>query len=89
MLDPNPPEGRKGIRLQQVVKDGAASKAGLQDGDIITIFHGVELKDFSQLREELDRLEPGEKVIVSVYRPSKDGERDFTIVLGSRPDGEE
>lgn len=88
-IDQREPEGRKGVRLAKVLPDSAAKKAGLEEGDIITIFHGTELKDFSQLREELDRLEPGEKVIVSVYRPSKDGERDFTIVLGARPEGEE
>ena len=48
---------------------------------MIEIFNGVEVRDFLQLRDEIERLEVGEKVIVTIDRPDK-GERDFTIELG-------
>jgi S1-C subfamily serine protease len=83
------PEGvERGVLIGQVLKGGAAEKAGLMSGDVIEIFHGVEVKDFLQLRDEIERLEVGEKVIVTVYRADK-GEKDFTIELGARAEGEE
>jgi S1-C subfamily serine protease len=88
-IDPQEPQGRTGVRIMKVLPNSAAAKAGLEDGDVIQIFHGTELKEFGQLREELDRLQVGEKVIISVYRPSKDAEKDFTVHLGARPDGDE
>ena len=36
-----------------------------KDGDVIKIFNGVEVKDFEQLRDCIEKLEPGEKVIVT------------------------
>lgn len=82
------PAGKTGTRIKAVVKGGAAEKAGIKDGDIIKIFNGVEVKDFLGLRDEIEKLEVGDKVIVTIEREDK-GEKDFTIELGPRPDGEE
>jgi S1-C subfamily serine protease len=81
--------GGTGVRIGKVLPNSAAAAAGIQDGDVIKIFHGTELKDYAQLREELDRLAVGEKVIVTIYRPSLDGEKDFTVHLGARPEEQE
>lgn len=83
------PEGVKsGVVIGSIVKGKAAERTGLLAGDVIEIFNGVEVKDFTQLRDEIERLEVGEKVIVTIYRPEK-GERDFTIELGFRDGGDE
>jgi S1-C subfamily serine protease len=63
-------------------------EAALKDGDILKIFNGVELMDFMQLRDEIERLDVGDKVIVTAERDDK-GEKDFTISLGARSEGEE
>ena len=68
--------------------EGAAKKAGIKDGDVIKIFNGVEIKDFEQLRDCIEKLEVGEKVIVTIERGDM-GEKDFTLELGERPEGEE
>jgi S1-C subfamily serine protease len=78
----------EGGRLGEIIPGTAALKAGLKDGDIIKIFNGVEIKDFEQLRDSIEKLEPKEKVIVTIERGDM-GERDFTIELGERPEGEE
>jgi serine protease DegQ len=96
MLDPKleqPKEGGVRINLARnpdgtVLPNLAAQKAGIKDGDVIKIFNGVEIKDFEQLRDCIEKLEPGEKVIVTVERGDW-GEKDFTIELGERPEGEE
>ncbi|MEZ0230010.1 MAG: S1C family serine protease [Planctomycetota bacterium] len=94
MLDPKleqPKDGGVRINLARqgdVLLEGAAKKAGIKDGDIIKIFNGVEVKDFEQLRDCIEKLEVGEKVIVTIERGDL-GEKDFTLELGERPEGEE
>lgn len=96
MLDPKlqqPTDGGVRINLARnpdgtLLPGLAAEKAGIKDGDVIKIFNGVEIKDFEQLRDCIERLEPHEKVIVTIERGDL-GEKDFTIELGERPDGEE
>jgi S1-C subfamily serine protease len=78
------PEGKQGVRIEKVMDGMAAKTAGLLDGDVVKIFNGVEVKDFEQLRDEIQKLEAGEKVIVTIERGDK-GEKDFTIELGARP----
>ncbi len=71
-----------------VIKGMPAVTSGVKDGDVIKIFNGVEVKDFEQLRDTIEKLEPREKVIVTIERGDM-GEKDFTIELGERPEGEE
>ncbi|MBI3724171.1 serine protease [bacterium] len=87
-LKPQPDSAPKGVRIEKALEGGAARKAGLKDGDWIMIFNGVETKDFMQLKDEIERLEPGDKVIVTVQREDM-GQKDFTIELGERTDGSE
>lgn len=95
MLDPKAEQPKDGVKINlarmpdgKLLDNTAAKKAGIQDGDVIKIFNGVEVKDFEQLRDSIEKLEPGEKVIVTIERGDW-GEKDFTIELGERPDGEE
>ena len=76
----------KGVVIGATIEGTAAASAGLAAGDVITIFNGVELEDFAQLADEIGRLKPGDEILLTVQR---DGwERDFTIKLGARPDGQ-
>jgi len=96
MLDPKLEQPKTGgVRIAlartpegQLFDNAAAKKAGIKDGDVIKIFNGVEINDFEQLRDCIEKLEVGEKVIVTIERGDA-GEKDFTIELGERPDGEE
>jgi S1-C subfamily serine protease len=96
MIDPKmeqPKDGGVKVALARdqagnLFDNAAAKKSGIKDGDIIKIFNGVEIKDFEQLRDCIEKLEVGEKVIVTIERGDM-GEKDFTIELGERPDGEE
>jgi S1-C subfamily serine protease len=95
MLDVRAEQPKEGVRINlargadgKLFDRSAARKAGIEDGDIIKIFNGVDVKDFEQLRDCIERLEVGEKVIVTIERGDL-GEKDFTIELGERPEGEE
>ena len=72
-------ENRDGALVQEVIKDSAAEKAGLQDGDIIVEFNGERIKKAHDLPIHIGALPPGERVTVGVWREGE--ELSFEAVL--------
>ena len=75
-----------GIYVSDVVSGAAADKAGIQKGDIITKFDGMNVDSIKKLREQLDYYKAGETVDITLYR-TDDGqyeERNFKITLDGR-----
>ena len=52
----------------ELLLGGAASKAGIQEGDIIVKFDGKEVTTYKSFLTELYSKEPGDKVSVVVNR---------------------
>lgn len=74
-----------GVLVSDVVDDGPAQKAGLQDGDVIVAFAGKPLSDYSSLAAAVRAAKPGDRVDVTVLR---DGKRQTVKVeLGEAQDG--
>lgn len=73
-------KGSGGAFIDQVVEDGPADKAGLEDGDIIVKFNGKEVKSESHLRRLIRETTPGDKVKVTVFRDGK--EMEFSVKMG-------
>lgn len=48
---------------------GAATKAGIRKGDVITMLNNVDIKDVEQFNEILDDLPEGKSIPVLVHRP--------------------
>jgi S1-C subfamily serine protease len=82
-IGPNPTYAGSGTQIGRIVKDTAAEKVGLKPGDVIKIFNSVELQGFGQLAEEIQKLEVGAEIIITVIRDGK--EIDFKVKLGKRP----
>jgi serine protease Do len=61
----------KGVLLGNITRNGAASKAGLQEGDIITRINTIEINSKSAFEEELSYHYPGDKVNISYLRNGK------------------
>lgn len=57
-----------GIYVSRVTSGGAASKAGIQEGDIIVKFDGKEVTTYKSFLTELYSKEPGDKVSVEIGR---------------------
>lgn len=75
-----------GVYISEVIKGGAADKAGLSKGSIITKIEGSSIDSVSALREQLQYYSPGEAVSVTVQIPSKNGEYEeetVEVVLGT------
>jgi S1-C subfamily serine protease len=80
-------EDRNGARIESVVDDGPAEKAGLRAGDIITRFGDTRLdgENAGQRLVELARaLEPGDTVRVEYTR---DGRRSNATVVAEEVEG--
>ncbi len=70
-----------GVYVTDVAEDGAAAKAGIQTGDIITALDGINLTSIETLRERLHYYEAGESVEVTVERNEGSGYEPVNLVV--------
>lgn len=61
----------KGVYVAGVVEDGAAEKAGIQQGDVMTKINGNEINTTTQLLEVVRQYRPGDEVTVEVIRDGR------------------
>ena len=68
-----------GVFVMNVRENGAAAKAGLQKGDLITKLNGLPVNTGSELVGQIAIYRPGDKVKISYVRNGK--ENDVTVTL--------
>ncbi len=73
----------QGVRVREVIKGTGAEAAGVRAGDVVRIFNSVEIKHFVQLVEEIQKLEVGTEIVVTLRRDEE--ELDLRVQLGERP----
>ena len=73
----------EGVRLDRVESNGAAKRAGLLVGDVITKFDDTEIRSHRELRSFLAEADPDLVITATLLR----GEEELTklITLGMRP----
>ncbi|RJG11883.1 PDZ domain-containing protein [Pseudomonas cavernicola] len=76
-------EGRPGIVVAGIYRDGPAQKAGLQPGDLILSIDGEPASDGRRSMNQVARAKPGEKTSIEVMRNGKPLE--LTAEIGLRP----
>ena len=54
-----------------LARDGAADEAGLESGDVIVEINGVEIRNVSNLQEQVAINRPGDKILVTYIRDGK------------------
>ncbi|MCR5014067.1 MAG: trypsin-like peptidase domain-containing protein [Bacteroidales bacterium] len=69
----------KGVYVAQVIDNGAAEKAGIHSGDVISDINGTKVNTTTQLTEAIRQYRPGDEVDVKVVRNG--GERVFSVKL--------
>ncbi|HUS38861.1 MAG TPA: trypsin-like peptidase domain-containing protein [Pirellulales bacterium] len=72
----------KGARIDQVMPDSAAEKAGLQVNDVIALFNGTKVEGREALINKVKALPPGTRVRLSVVRG--DETLSISATLGDR-----
>lgn len=73
-----------GAKILDVMKDGPADKAGLEQGDIVQKVNGARAKTMEGLLGILNYFEPNDKVELEVLRNGK--QKMIQLTLGTRPD---
>lgn len=68
-----------GIYVASVAEDGAASKAGIRKGDVITKVGGVEVNDSAIFLEQIGKRRPGDKVDIELRRGDKSIKANVTL----------
>jgi Do/DeqQ family serine protease len=62
----------KGVVVAQVQPGGAADRAGLKKGDVITSFNGVEVNDPNTFRNQVAGTAPGTEVTLNILRDGRE-----------------
>jgi serine protease Do len=68
-----------GLYVNSLVTGGGAEQAGIKTGDIITKVEGNPVYESSDLQERVGRLQPGDKINLTVLRNGS--EKSFTVTL--------
>ncbi len=74
----------EGVLVTEIVKDSAADKSGLQQGDIILEYNDTLIKTLGSFRNDISLMEPGSKLKLKVNRKGKI--LTLTVTLGSATD---
>lgn len=75
----------QGVYIREVVKGGAAEKAGLRATDVITAFDGQSISSMESLQEKLQYYSAGEKVEVTIMRNTEGGYKEMEAELTLSP----
>jgi Do/DeqQ family serine protease len=65
-------KGTKGVAVAKVQPGGAAERAGLKTGDVITAFNGVEVNDPNIFRNQVASTAPGTPVTLNLLRDGRE-----------------
>ena len=69
----------EGIYIAKVVDEGAASEAGLKEGDVITHIDGQKIKSFGELQNIIAQKRPGDKITINYLRDKKKQSATLTL----------
>lgn len=69
----------RGALVNDVLKGGPAEKAGIRQGDVITVFNGTEVKDSTHLQRLVAEQAVGKTARVTVFREGKTLEVGITL----------
>jgi S1-C subfamily serine protease len=72
-----------GTTIEKMTADSPASKAGLQDGDVITKIDGAAVASSDGLISILARYNPGQSVTLTIDRSGQT--KQIKVTLGNRP----
>lgn len=73
----------EGVYIMNVREKGAAAKAGLQQGDLITKLNGVTVNSGSELVGQIAIYRPGDKIKITYQRSGKENETLVTLMNNS------
>ncbi len=79
-------KGSRGVSIDGVLKGGAAETAGIRKNDVVLSINGIDVNSITELKEQISRFRPGDKIRVLLIRDKK--EKEFIATLQKYDDGE-
>lgn len=70
---------KSGLLVSSVTDRSTAKELGLQADDVITAINNVEVHNFAQLVEQLNKFRPGDQITVTYYRDNKKYSKSGTL----------
>ena len=77
----------EGVLVNRIAKAGAASDAGLEEGDVIIGLNGTRVRSTSELQEYVGRYRPGDQVALEYWRKGKKNRIALTLKDGNNSTG--
>ncbi len=77
----------EGVYILEVVKGGAAEKAGVKKGDVLLAIDGAAVKDGAAVQVKVNSFHPGDKATLKIVRDGKVKEIEVTFSGTSRENG--
>ncbi|HNT34227.1 MAG TPA: PDZ domain-containing protein, partial [bacterium] len=77
--------GEGGALVEEVIKDGPAAEAGLQEQDIILELNGKPVAGSRELVQMVGQIPVGEKAKITIYRPKDSKKMTLSMVTTERP----
>ena len=77
----------EGVYILEVVKGGAAEKAGVKKGDVLLAIDGAAVKDGAAVQVKVNSFHPGDKATLKIVRDGKEKEIEVTFSGTSRENG--
>lgn len=77
----------RGIYVDSVDSDSPAMVAGIQSGDIVHALNGTEVNSVQTYAAQLQKLNEGDRAVISLYRRDRDGEfadMDLKVTIEER-----
>lgn len=82
------PQDTSGVLVSGITPNGAAGKAGMREGDVITEVNGRKVTDPRALQLAVSQIAPGTKTSIKVLRGErgkKPSEKTLNVTLGTLP----
>lgn len=79
---------RNGVYINEVMKSGAADKAGIKAGDVLVAVDSVKITTPSSVQEIVSRFSPGDKAVLTVIRDGKEERFEVVFKGTSQENGE-
>lgn len=74
-----------GALVHEVAAGSCAEKAGVQSQDILVGLGGHKIQNLNDLTRALRKFKAGDTVIITVYRHTEGGERQYSLTLDAKP----
>ncbi len=70
---------KSGLLVASVSERSTAKELGLQEDDVITAINNVEIHNFAQLQEQLNKFRPGDSISLTYVRDNKTYTKSATL----------